>query len=488
MKMEKVMIALVLALALLCAASAVAEERALPKEWQSALQSPIDAGYRVQDWTELEPQGYFFAVLQNEQGHNMVKVFRQEGGQWKPYLETDKAVPQGKKLLDVYVLAEGSQHDFNGVELPVHAPVVVIGQANAENQEEAEYDERWVEFALTGDAWLLTCYEDFDACAVRVMDDRLIYFSSWLAGWDYLGTVEGAIQRDLRYMSLSAIPMSVKEARRKLTQAPAIPAGDMTAQSIRFTGGQKYAVYSGPGENYLRGGNGKALVSTNDWIQVFGRENGWILIQYAIEKGHMRFGWIPETALPKGAQVVDARFDFYDNNITPHTLDFPALAYNIYETKDGRYVSIGMLEEKFWQSFLKDLGREDLLPYKRLRRQEAPEAFKELEAEFKKRTYDEWVEFLKDKDICAMPVKTKAEAISYIVDSNTGLMKYLDFPNSGKTLQTRIPIQTSSIPVSLDDAVQSPLLGEHTRSVLADLGYSDEEIDKMAENGAIKVL
>ena len=39
----------------------------------------------------------------------------------------------------------------------------------------------------------------------------------------------------------------------------------------------------------------------NDWLQVFGRENGWIMIQYAIDKDHMRIGWIPESALPKDA-------------------------------------------------------------------------------------------------------------------------------------------------------------------------------------------
>lgn len=71
------------------------------------------------------------------------------------------------------------------------------------------------------------------------------------------------------------------------------------AENIKFTSNKKYAVYSGPGENYFRGGNGKAAVSTNDWIQVFGRENGWIMLQYDITSDHMRIGWIQESALPK---------------------------------------------------------------------------------------------------------------------------------------------------------------------------------------------
>ena len=79
-------------------------------------------------------------------------------------------------------------------------------------------------------------------------------------------------------------------------------------QNIKFTSNKKYAVYSGPGENYFRGGNGKAAVSTNDWIQVFGRENGWIMLQYDITSDHMRIGWIQESALPKNANVSDVQF------------------------------------------------------------------------------------------------------------------------------------------------------------------------------------
>lgn len=59
-----------------------------------------------------------------------------------------------------------------------------------------------------------------------------------------------------------------------------------------FPAGKQYAVYSGPGEDYLRGANGKAVVSTNAPIQVFCRESGWLMIQYAIDHDHSRIGWI----------------------------------------------------------------------------------------------------------------------------------------------------------------------------------------------------
>lgn len=183
--------------------------------------------------------------------------------------------------------------------------------------------------------------------------------------------------------------------------------------------------------------------------------------------------------------LIDARFDFYGGELTRETLDFPALAYNVYTTKDGGRVSIGMLEEKFWQSFLKALGREDLIPFKRCRRQEAPDAFAELEKIFMSRTTQEWREFLADKDICAMPVLEKKEAIADIVASGTGLMEYVDFPRTGKTLQTRIPISVSDIPVSLQNARQCPALGEDSLSILQTIGYTKADVAQLVERGAI---
>ena len=86
-----------------------------------------------------------------------------------------------------------------------------------------------------------------------------------------------------------------------------------------------------------------------------------------------------------------------------------------------------------------------------------------------------------------MPVNNKAEAVKYIVDSGTGLMQYKDFERSGKTLQTRIPISVSSVSVDLDDAVECPKLGQDGIQVLESAGYSQEQAQKMLEDGIIEV-
>lgn len=131
----------------------------------------------------------------------------------------------------------------------------------------------------------------------------------WVEGKATNTKVYGTYQRNLRYFDLSAFPLTLKEARSTLSNPPQIPYGDLQAQSVKFTSGKKYPVYSGPGKDYFRSANGKASVSTNDWIQVFGRVGDWILIQYDITSSKMRIGYIEANALPKKAAVPNLSFD-----------------------------------------------------------------------------------------------------------------------------------------------------------------------------------
>lgn len=89
------------------------------------------------------------------------------------------------------------------------------------------------------------------------------------------------------------------------TNAPTIPTGTLTAKTMDFTRNQTYAVYSAPSNKSIRGAKDRARVSTNDWIQVFGAEGDWILVQYAISKTQNRIGYIYRNALPADAVVSD---------------------------------------------------------------------------------------------------------------------------------------------------------------------------------------
>ena len=72
----------------------------------------------------------------------------------------------------------------------------------------------------------------------------------------------------------------------------------LTGDVGQFPKGKTYEVYRGPGQNYGRSANGKASVSTNDTIMVYGVRGGWMLISYGISGGHTRYGWISTSGLP----------------------------------------------------------------------------------------------------------------------------------------------------------------------------------------------
>ena len=89
------------------------------------------------------------------------------------------------------------------------------------------------------------------------------------------------------------------------SNVPAIPEGTLSAEVISFTGNQTYAVYSAPNKKSIRGAKGRARVSTNGWIQVFGAEDDWILVQYDISDKQNRIGYIYINALPRDVTVPD---------------------------------------------------------------------------------------------------------------------------------------------------------------------------------------
>ena len=87
------------------------------------------------------------------------------------------------------------------------------------------------------------------------------------------------------------------------SNAPELPGGTLTASLVSFTSNHTYPVYAAPDSKSLRGAKGRARVSTNGWIQVFGSEGDWILVQYDITDTHNRIGYIKKDALPDGAVV-----------------------------------------------------------------------------------------------------------------------------------------------------------------------------------------
>jgi crotonobetainyl-CoA:carnitine CoA-transferase CaiB-like acyl-CoA transferase len=140
--------------------------------------------------------------------------------------------------------------------------------------------------------------------------------------------------------------------------------------------------------------------------------------------------------------------------------------YVPYETKDGRWVSLGALEPKFWQNWCKGVGRPDLIE-KQFEHPDS-EAGAEIAAVFKERTRDEWTKFAGEHDCCLEPILDLDEALDSELVRARGMVVELDQPGIGLVKQVGAPIKLSRTPADTNGA--APALGADTDDVLREIG------------------
>lgn len=158
--------------------------------------------------------------------------------------------------------------------------------------------------------------------------------------------------------------------------------------------------------------------------------------------------------------------------------------YNVYECKDGKHVSLGAVEDKFWAEFCQKLDRAEYI-----KPQWNPALQQDIQADIRAimmtKTRDEWVEFFAHNDICFTPVLTMEEMCNHPqVIAREMILKLPNFKGTGRDIPlTGVPIKMSGTP---GEAVLTfPKLGEHTDIILAQAGYSRDEIDVFRKSGII---
>lgn len=160
--------------------------------------------------------------------------------------------------------------------------------------------------------------------------------------------------------------------------------------------------------------------------------------------------------------------------------------YNVYETSDGKYLSLGALEPKFWASACKVIGREDLIARQYAEGEQQAECIAALREIFKSRTTAAWLESFRGVGACLMPVLDAREVVSDPQVQQRRLIAELEHPVEGTLRQIAPTIRLSATPA--EAVLPPPRLGEHTRAVLAEAGYADETITQLARDGVIKVM
>lgn len=178
-----------------------------------------------------------------------------------------------------------------------------------------------------------------------------------------------------------------------------------------------------------------------------------------------------------------AAYHFSKDSRTKNPLhgDFPF--YSVYRTRDNKYLSVGIVEVKFWRALCKGLNREDLKLKQTVQGLEKEQLFLELQKEFSKKTMDDWMEIFKDLDACVMPVNTFAEACDDPQIKERKMVVEMDHPKFGKIQNIASPIKYSKTPLKIRSL--APKRGQDTKAVLNGLGYSSEEILDFKKKGVI---
>lgn len=271
---------------------------------------------------------------------------------------------------------------------------------------------------------------------------RLVY--GRMTGWGQEGPLAQAPGHDLNYVSLTGVVHSIG----LVDGPPVIPlnlAGD-------FGGGSLYLALG--------------------------------VVSAILESHRSGQGQVVDAAMVDGSASLMTLFyglraaGYWTDNRGTNRLDSGAPWYNVYQAKDGLWVSVGANEARFWRNLLALLDlHEDDMPDQHDRTR-WPEMHERLAAAFRTRTRDEWCRLADGREACVTPVLSMAEAPDHPhLRARETLVEY-----DGVVQPAPAP-RFSRTP----GAIQRPpaSAGEHSEEVLRDWGFTSDEIAALREAAAI---
>ena len=156
--------------------------------------------------------------------------------------------------------------------------------------------------------------------------------------------------------------------------------------------------------------------------------------------------------------------------------------YSVYKTKDGRYLSIGTIEPKFWQKMCRLIDLPEL-ESRQFDFANSAEIKKKLAAAFAGKTQAEWLELIGKDEFCVTPIRTLQEALDSSLTTDQSQMLVTKKEDFGNYTYVKSAAKLSDTPGTIRK--RAPYLGEHTQEVLESAGYTKEEIAAMHEKGEI---
>lgn len=139
--------------------------------------------------------------------------------------------------------------------------------------------------------------------------------------------------------------------------------------------------------------------------------------------------------------------------------------YATYPTADGRYLSVGAIEPKFWRAFCEGIERPDFIPLLDSSLAVQKQLRADIEQVIKQKTLDEWVAIFAHVEACVSPVLTLEEMVENPQIKARNMIVDLADEEQGSTKHIGIPIKLSNTPGKI--RTQAPKLGEHNEELLS---------------------
>lgn len=284
---------------------------------------------------------------------------------------------------------------------------------------------------------------DYDT--LRKINERIVYCS--LSGYGQTGPYQALVGHDINYISVGGALGMIGWPGQK----PAIPLNVIAD----FAGGGLMAAFS--------------------------------IVTALLAREKTGEGQFVDVAMSDGVLYLLAMFtgQYFGSGNAPtpgsFLLNGAAPHYNVYETSDGKWFSLGSLEPHFFANLCRVMEREDFIP-QQYDSSKWPAMAEHFTAKFKTKTRDEWFKVLSEVDICAAPVYEFPEALDDPQNLARQMVIEVQHPELGTVKQVGIAPKLSETPGSVRTTGVAP--GAHTDEVLSGLGYSESEVAELRSSGA----
>lgn len=280
---------------------------------------------------------------------------------------------------------------------------------------------------------------------LREVNEEIVYCS--LSGYGQDGPYSDRVGHDINYVGLAGL---LGETVSKDGTFPAVPAyqiGDKVGGMF-----SAFMIVSALLDREAGNGGQYLDVSMTDVVASLGTGQSWRAFR--------------SEELPEAER-------------SPAAMEAPC--YHVYETKDGKYVTIAPREEKFWVQLLEELNREDLAEYQFATGEDAAYAREELQSEFEKRTRDEWEEYLSEETMFA-PVNEFDEVFEHPQLRARDMLGEMEVGDGEAFSYVGFPAKSSSEIEELRSP--APGFGEHTDEVLSRV-VSEDRLKELEEDDVI---